>query len=71
MIDIFTSDKLKVLYPKVRSFVERELYPIKPGKQYMINLLSANPTVHLKSGLKMAIIVKDLSSEQQFCLNKA
>jgi len=29
MIDIFTSDKLKVLYPKVKSFVEKELYPIE------------------------------------------
>lgn len=29
MIDIFTSDKLKVLYPKVQSFVNKELYPIE------------------------------------------
>ena len=29
MIDIFTSDKLKVLYPKVESFVNNELYPIE------------------------------------------
>ena len=29
MIDIFTSDTLKILYPKVKSFVESELYPIE------------------------------------------
>jgi len=37
----------------------------------MIKLLSPNPTIQLKSGLKMAIIVMVLISEQQFYLNKA
>lgn len=29
MIDLFATDKLKALYPKVKAFVEEELYPIE------------------------------------------